>query len=141
LLLDSSKRSSFAYLPVLTGLFTTTLLVTNVLNCKIIRVGPLPMSGGLILFPLKALFGDVWLRSTLMLSTLPLIEEKIARLYERAQRDGQNCSSGKKSKERNLHHNVWSSSDEQSRHGKRQNNASLIFLERVERARSMNAQQ
>ena len=59
MLLDSSKRTSFTYLPVLTGLFTATLLVTNVLNCKIIRIGPLPMTGGLILFPLVALFGDV----------------------------------------------------------------------------------
>src|SRR5579872_255854 len=56
---DTPKNTSFAYLPVLTGLFTATLLVTNVLNCKIIRVGPLPMTGGLILFPLVALFGDV----------------------------------------------------------------------------------
>jgi uncharacterized integral membrane protein (TIGR00697 family) len=55
----SLERGPFQYLPVLTGLFTATLLVTNVLNCKIIRVGPLPMTGGLILFPLVALFGDV----------------------------------------------------------------------------------
>ena len=55
----SSKKTSFAFLPVLTGLFTATLLITNVLNCKVIRVGPLPMAGGLIMFPLTALFGDV----------------------------------------------------------------------------------
>jgi queuosine precursor transporter len=59
MVLDSSKKTSFACLPVLTGLFTATFLVTNVLNCKIIRVGPLPMTGGLILFPLVALLGDV----------------------------------------------------------------------------------
>ena len=29
------------------------------MNCKIIRVGQLPFTGGLILFPLVALFGDV----------------------------------------------------------------------------------
>jgi queuosine precursor transporter len=55
----SSQRTAFAFLPVLTGLFTATLLISNVLNCKIIRVGPLPFTGGLILFPLAALFGDV----------------------------------------------------------------------------------
>jgi uncharacterized integral membrane protein (TIGR00697 family) len=59
MLLPLSKKTSFAFLPVLTGLFTATLLITNVLNCKVIRVGPLPMTGGLILFPLTALFGDV----------------------------------------------------------------------------------
>src|SRR5580704_5390891 len=55
----SSKKTAFAWLPVLTGLFTATLLISNVLNCKIIRVGPLPFTGGLIMFPMAALFGDV----------------------------------------------------------------------------------
>jgi queuosine precursor transporter len=57
--LATSKKTAFAYLPVLTGLFTATLLISNVLNCKIIRVGPLPFTGGLIMFPLAALFSDV----------------------------------------------------------------------------------
>src|SRR5580658_10428104 len=55
----SSKKAAFAFLPVLTGLFTGTLLISNVLNCKVIRVGGLPFTGGLIMFPLAALFGDV----------------------------------------------------------------------------------
>ncbi|MBV9303939.1 MAG: queuosine precursor transporter [Acidobacteriaceae bacterium] len=53
------RETSFMYLPVLTGLFTATLLTANVLNCKIIRVGLLPMTGGLIVFPLVPLLGDV----------------------------------------------------------------------------------
>jgi uncharacterized integral membrane protein (TIGR00697 family) len=55
----SSKKTAFAFLPVLTGLFTATLLISNVLNCKVIRVGSLPFAGGLIMFPLAALFSDV----------------------------------------------------------------------------------
>jgi uncharacterized integral membrane protein (TIGR00697 family) len=55
----SSTKTAFAFLPVLTGLFTATLLISNVLNCKVIRVGSLPFTGGLIMFPLAALFGDV----------------------------------------------------------------------------------
>jgi queuosine precursor transporter len=55
----SSKRTAFSFLPVLTGLFTAPLLISNVLNCKVIRVGPLPFTGGLIMFPLAALFADV----------------------------------------------------------------------------------
>jgi queuosine precursor transporter len=55
----SSKQTSFAFLPVLTGLFTATLLISNVLNCKVIRVGQLPFAGGLIMFPFAALFSDV----------------------------------------------------------------------------------
>jgi uncharacterized integral membrane protein (TIGR00697 family) len=54
-----SKRPYYAFLPVLTGLFTATLLITNVLNCKVIRVGALPFTGGLIMYPLAALFDDV----------------------------------------------------------------------------------
>ena len=57
--LAASKKTAFAFLPVLTGLFTATLLISNVLNCKVIRVGPLPFTGGLIMFPFVALFGDV----------------------------------------------------------------------------------
>lgn len=57
--LATSKKTAFAFLPVLTGLFTAALLISNVLNCKIIRVGPLPFTGGLIMFPLAALFSDV----------------------------------------------------------------------------------
>jgi queuosine precursor transporter len=60
----SSKKTAFAFLPVLTGLFTATLLISNVLNCKVIRVGRLPFTGGLIMFPLAAPFGDVLRRST-----------------------------------------------------------------------------
>jgi len=55
----SSPKTSFALLPVLTGLFTATLLISNVLNTKIISVGGLPFTGGLILFPMVAIFGDV----------------------------------------------------------------------------------
>jgi uncharacterized integral membrane protein (TIGR00697 family) len=57
--LAASRKTAFSFLPVLTGLFTATLLISNVLNCKVIRVGPLPFTGGLIMFPLAALFGDV----------------------------------------------------------------------------------
>src|SRR6516225_2830619 len=55
----SPTKASFAFLPVLTGLFTATLLISNVLNCKVIRIGSLPFTGGLIMFPFVALFGDV----------------------------------------------------------------------------------
>ena len=55
----TSKKTSFAFLPVLTGLFTATLLISNVLNCKVLRVGSLPFTGGLLMFPFVALLGDV----------------------------------------------------------------------------------
>jgi queuosine precursor transporter len=54
---EPSKR--YTYLPTITGLFAATLLISNVLNSKVLRVGPLPMTGGLTLFPLVYLFSDV----------------------------------------------------------------------------------
>src|SRR5258708_2925035 len=56
---EPSKRKSYTYLPTITGLFTATLLISNVLNSKVLRVGPVPMTGGLIIFPLAYLFSDV----------------------------------------------------------------------------------
>ena len=53
------KTKSYKYLPTITGLFTATLLISNVLNSKVLRVGPVPMTGGLTLFPLAYLFSDV----------------------------------------------------------------------------------
>ena len=59
MLREYPRQTPFTYLPILTGFFTATLVISNILNCKIIRVGVLPFTGGLILFPLVALFGDV----------------------------------------------------------------------------------
>src|ERR1035441_8059630 len=42
--------------------------------------------------------------------------KQLARLFKRAHWAGQNCSSGKKSKESNLRHTLWLSSHDKSRH-------------------------
>lgn len=52
-------ETAFTCLPILTGFFTATLLISNVMNCKIIRVAHLPFTGGLIIFPMVGLFGDI----------------------------------------------------------------------------------
>jgi uncharacterized integral membrane protein (TIGR00697 family) len=49
----------YKYLTVITGLFVATLLISNVLNSKVLKAGPVPMTGGLLLFPLAYLFSDV----------------------------------------------------------------------------------
>ena len=36
-----------------------TLVISNVLNSKVLRVGPVPMTGGLLLFPLAYLISDL----------------------------------------------------------------------------------
>jgi queuosine precursor transporter len=55
----SFEEDGFRFPAGVDGLFSATLLNSNVLNCKVIRVGPLPFTGGLIIFPFVALFGDV----------------------------------------------------------------------------------
>jgi len=44
---------------VLTGLFVATLLLANVTSSKIFALGPFPLPGGVIVFPLAFIFGDI----------------------------------------------------------------------------------
>jgi uncharacterized integral membrane protein (TIGR00697 family) len=50
----------FRYLDALTIAFVVTLLVSNLLAQKIIRIGPVSTSGAMILFPITYIFGDVF---------------------------------------------------------------------------------
>lgn len=50
---------SYKYLPIITGLFTAALLISNTLDTKIFMIGSLAMPAGIILFPIAYIFGDV----------------------------------------------------------------------------------
>jgi len=50
---------SFKFLPIITGIFTATLLISNTLDTKIFQLGSFELPAGIILFPLAYLFGDV----------------------------------------------------------------------------------
>ncbi len=56
---ETSNRNGYRYLPTITGLFTASLLIANVLNSKVLKVGSLPMTGGLMIFPVLYVFSDV----------------------------------------------------------------------------------
>ncbi|GAA6755265.1 MAG: queuosine precursor transporter [Thermus sp.] len=47
------------YLDLLTALFATVLLVSNVASTKLVVLGPFTFDGGTLLFPLAYIFGDV----------------------------------------------------------------------------------
>ena len=47
------------YLDLLTALFATVLLVSNVASTKLVGLGPFTFDGGTLLFPLAYIFGDV----------------------------------------------------------------------------------
>lgn len=50
----------FRYLDVLITAFVVILLVSNLVAQKIIRVGPLSVSGAIVLFPITYIFGDIF---------------------------------------------------------------------------------
>jgi len=50
----------FRYLELMTGIFVTILLISNVASSKITVFGPFTFDGGTILFPLSYIFGDIF---------------------------------------------------------------------------------
>jgi uncharacterized integral membrane protein (TIGR00697 family) len=49
----------FRYLDLITALFVTVLLISNVASTKFLKLGPFTFDGGTILFPISYIFGDV----------------------------------------------------------------------------------
>jgi uncharacterized integral membrane protein (TIGR00697 family) len=52
-------RRDYKYLPIIAGVFTATLLISNTLDTKIFSVGQLVLPAGIILFPIAYVFGDI----------------------------------------------------------------------------------
>jgi uncharacterized integral membrane protein (TIGR00697 family) len=53
-------RPRFRYLDALTTAFVVILLVSNLLAQKICQIGPFPVSGAILLFPITYIFGDIF---------------------------------------------------------------------------------
>lgn len=56
----SSDVRRYKYLDVLTTIFVVILLVSNLVAQKICMIGPLAVSGAVLLFPVTYIFGDVF---------------------------------------------------------------------------------
>ena len=56
----SSETHRYKYLDVLTTTFVVILLVSNLVAQKICMIGPLAVSGAVLLFPVTYIFGDVF---------------------------------------------------------------------------------
>lgn len=52
-------RNDYKFLPIIAGIFTATLLISNTLDTKIFAFGSLALPAGVILFPIAYVFGDV----------------------------------------------------------------------------------
>ena len=50
----------FKYLDALTTAFVVVLLVSNLVAQKVCQIGPFPVSGAVLLFPITYIFGDVF---------------------------------------------------------------------------------
>ena len=53
------SAGSYRYLNLVTGIFVTCLIVSNIIVVKIVSVGPLILSGAIVIFPISYIFGDI----------------------------------------------------------------------------------
>lgn len=51
--------SRYRWLPVVTAVFVTSLIVSNIIAVKLISIGPLLLTSAIIIFPISYIFGDV----------------------------------------------------------------------------------
>lgn len=57
--MTNSTVSTTKYLPIITGIFCSSLLISNTLDTKLFMAGPFALTTGLLLFPIAYLFGDI----------------------------------------------------------------------------------
>ena len=55
----STAPRGYRYFAIIAGIFVATLLVSNIAAQKLIPVGPFIFTGGVLLFPVAYIFGDV----------------------------------------------------------------------------------
>ena len=53
------NRGDYRYLNLITAVFVTTLIISNIIAVKVIQMGPLFLPAAVILFPVAYIFGDI----------------------------------------------------------------------------------
>jgi len=53
------KKESFKYYSIVSTLFVATLMISNVVATKLFSLGPLIFTGGILIFPITYIFGDI----------------------------------------------------------------------------------
>jgi queuosine precursor transporter len=53
------NRTSYRWLPLITAVFVTTLIISNIIAVKIVTVAGLILPAAVILFPIAYIFGDI----------------------------------------------------------------------------------
>jgi uncharacterized integral membrane protein (TIGR00697 family) len=52
-------KPAYRYFPLVTALFVTALITSNIIAVKVVQIGPLFLPAAVILFPVAYIFGDV----------------------------------------------------------------------------------
>lgn len=55
----SEENNHFKYYDIITGLFVSVLIISNIASAKVARIGIFNFDGGTILFPISYIFGDI----------------------------------------------------------------------------------
>jgi len=58
-ILRRAPRTNYRYLNLVTGVFVTSLLVSNIIAAKIVPIGGLLVSAAITIFPISYIFGDI----------------------------------------------------------------------------------
>jgi uncharacterized integral membrane protein (TIGR00697 family) len=53
------NQKSYRWFPLVTAVFVTTLIISNIIAVKIVQIGPLFLPAAVILFPVAYIFGDI----------------------------------------------------------------------------------
>jgi uncharacterized integral membrane protein (TIGR00697 family) len=53
------SAASYRYLSIVTGIFITCLIISNIITVKIVAVGGVVMSAAITIFPISYIFGDI----------------------------------------------------------------------------------
>ncbi|HEX9028290.1 MAG TPA: queuosine precursor transporter [Anaerolineales bacterium] len=53
------KRNSYRWLPFVTAVFVTTLIISNIIAVKLVNIGGLFVPAAVVLFPVAYIFGDI----------------------------------------------------------------------------------
>ena len=55
----TEKRESLKYFSIVSTFFVATIMISNTVATKLFSLGPLIFTGGVLIFPITYIFGDI----------------------------------------------------------------------------------
>lgn len=56
---NSAGRRNYRWFPLVTAIFVTTLIISNIIAVKLVQIGGLNLPAAVVLFPIAYIFGDI----------------------------------------------------------------------------------